>query len=237
MMKKIMMIAAMMAATMTASAQFEAGTFSLQPKLGGTGAMLSNMPALNTRGVAGVNLNSDKTATGGFIIGGEAEYQFSKAFSIAAGVNYAQQGSGWKDKSFSYNGYAEYSGSSVVADLKDAKIELGYVNVPIVVNAYLFRGFALKAGVQFGFLTSADMKFTIKAEQGDISQSINYDQSIKDSFEKMDIAIPVGVSYQFPVPIVIDARYNIGLKNINKTDGVSLKNQVFQITVGYKFAL
>jgi len=99
MMKKLMMIAAMMVATVTASAQFEPGTFSLQPKLGGTGAMLSNMPVLDTQGAGGVNLKSDKTATGGFIIGGEAEYQFTKVFSLAAGVNYAQQGSGWKDKS------------------------------------------------------------------------------------------------------------------------------------------
>ena len=224
-----MMIAAMMVATVTASAQFEPGTFSLQPKLGGTGAMLSNMPVLDTQGAGGVNLKSDKTATGGFIIGGEAEYQFTKVFSLAAGVNYAQQGSGWKDKSFSANG--------VSADLKDAKIELGYVNVPIVANAYLFKGFALKAGVQFGFLTSAKMKCTTKAEQGGLNQTVNNDVSIKDGCEKMDIAIPVGVSYQFKVPIVIDARYNIGLKNVSKESGENFKNQVFQITVGYKFAL
>ena len=138
-MKKLMMIVAMMAATMTASAQFAPGTFSLQPKLGGTGSLLSNMPDLNTAGTGGVNLKSDKTATGGFIIGGEAEYQLTNVFSLAAGVNYAQQGSGWKNKSFSVNG--------VSGDLEDAKIELGYINVPVVVNAYLFQGFAVKAGV------------------------------------------------------------------------------------------
>ena len=228
-MKKMMMIVAMMAATVTASAQFEAGTFSLQPKLGATGSMLSNMPNLDTAGAGGVNLTSDKTATGGFIIGGEAEYQLSNVFSLAAGVNYAQQGCGWKDKSFSFNG--------VVAELKDAKVELGYVNVPIVANVYLFKGFALKAGVQFGFLTNADMKFTLKSEQGNLNQSLNNDVSFKDGCEKMDIAIPVGVSYQFKVPIVIDARYNIGLKNVSKEVGEDFKNQVFQITVGYKFAL
>jgi hypothetical protein len=228
-MKKMMMIVAMMAATVTASAQFEAGTFSLQPKLGATGSMLSNMPNLDTAGAGGVYLTSDKTATGGFIIGGEAEYQLTNVFSLAAGVNYAQQGSGWKDKSFSVNG--------VVADLKDAKVELGYVNVPIVANVYLFKGFALKAGVQFGFLTNADMKFTLKSEQGNLNQSSDFDQSIMDGCEKFDIAIPVGVSYQFKVPIVIDARYNIGLKNVSKEVGEDFKNQVFQITVGYKFAL
>ena len=81
------------------------------------------------------------------------------------------------------------------------------------------------------------MKFTVKSKQGDLKQSFNFDQSIKDGVEKMDIAIPVGVSYQFKVPIVIDARYNIGLMNVSKENGEDFKNQVFQITVGYKFAL
>ena len=46
-MKKILMIAAMMVATMTASAQYEQGTFSLQPKIGVTASQLSNLPDLD----------------------------------------------------------------------------------------------------------------------------------------------------------------------------------------------
>jgi hypothetical protein len=52
--------------------------------------------------------------------------------------------------------------------------------------------------------------------------------------------IPVGVSYQFKEPIVIDARYQIGLTRLNKytADGVKdSKNSVFTLTVGYKFGL
>ncbi len=51
----------------------------------------------------------------------------------------------------------------------------------------------------------------------------------------------MGVSYQIPtIPIVIDARYNLGLTKVNKEseEGYKdLKNNVIQLTVGYKFAL
>ena len=48
--------------------------------------------------------------------------------------------------------------------------------------------------------------------------------------------IPVGVSYQFKEPIVIDARYQIGLTKLI-LGANSSKNSVFTLTVGYKFCL
>lgn len=224
-MKKIVMIAAMMVAAVSANAQFDAGTFSIQPKLGGVGAMLSNVPKLDF----GDGLKLDKTAMGGALIGAEFEYQLTDMFSMAAGVNYSMQGSAWKDDNVLLGG--------VKYKIKDTKVELGYINVPVVVNAYLFRGFAVKTGVQFGFLVSANMKASFSAESDVVNQTVNYDMKIKDECKKFDVSIPVGVSYQFKVPIVIDARYNIGLTNVGKDADESIKNQVFQLTVGYKFKL
>ena len=224
-MKKIVMIAAMMVAAVSANAQFEPGTFSIQPKLGGVGSMLSNAPDLNL----GDNVKLDKTAVGGVLIGAEFEYQLTDMFSLAAGVNYSMQGSAWEDENIHYEG--------LKYEIKDTKMELGYINVPVVANAYLFRGFAVKTGVQFGFLTSAKMKSSISTTSGSLTKSVDYDEDFKDQCKKFDVSIPVGVSYQFKVPIVIDARYNIGLTNVNKDSDESVKNQVFQITVGYKFKL
>ena len=215
-MKKFVMIAAMMVAAVSANAQFEPGTFSIQPKLGGVGSMLSNMSDYEFSGV-----KADKTANGGGIIGAEAEYQLTNMLSLAAGVNYSMQGTAWEDVSLSS------------ADYKDRKIELGYITVPIVANIYLFRGFAVKTGAQFGFLTNASYKLT--KEKGNTKTET--DEDMKDQFEKFDFSIPVGVSYQFKVPIVIDARYSIGLTNVVKHSDESYKNQVFQLTVGYKFKL
>ena len=203
-MKKLMMIAALLVATVSANAQFEAGTFSLQPKIGGVISKVSNMPNINIPTGAGVSLDADRSFYAGALIGVEAEYQLADMFSLAAGLNFAMQGCQWED--------SELKISGVSYKLKNNKIQLNYLNLPIVANVYLFKGFAVKTGVQLGFLLSAKQKF--------------------------DVAIPIGVSYQVPtVPVYIDARYNLGLTKIFKDTDESVKNQVFQLTVGYKFAL
>ena len=171
-MKKFFVIAAMMVAAVSANAQFEPGTFSIQPKLGGVGSMLSNMSDYEFSGI-----KADKTANGGGIIGAEAEYQLMNMLSLAAGVNYSMQGTAWEDISF------------LGVDYKDRKIELGYITVPIVANIYLFRGFAVKTGAQFGFLTNASYKLTKKTG----STTVETDEDMKDQFEKFDFSIPVGV--------------------------------------------
>lgn len=229
-MKKVMMIAAMMVATLSANAQFEPGTFSIQPKIGATASWLSNMPSLSGMSEAGKNVKLDKVPAVGLVIGAEAEYQLSNMFSLAAGLNYSMQGSGWED-------YTEKSGDYKL-ELKDTKIQLGYITVPVVANIYLFKGFAVKGGVQFAFLTSAKEKLSMKMSGDGYNVNKDFDESIKDGCEKFDLSIPVGVSYQVPtIPIVIDCRYNIGLSKVNKGDGDKMKNNVIQLTVGYKFAL
>lgn len=224
-----MLMVAMMVAAVSANAQLEQGTFSLQPKAGATISWLSNMPSLSITS----NTELDKTPTVGAILGVEAEYQLAEKFSLAAGINYAQQGCGWSDYS--------YQIGNNKAELKDAKIQLGYVNVPITANYYLFKGFAVKAGVQFGFLTSAKTKGTLTTEYNGAKSSTDLDsKDFKDECKSLDISIPVGISYEFNVPVVIDLRYNIGLTKVNKesVDGhKDFKNNVIQLTVGYKLAL
>lgn len=220
-MKKLMMIAAMMVAAVSANAQFEPGTFSIQPKVGGIVSKVSNMPNLPLESKASL----DRSFYAGALIGAEFEYQVAQPFSVAAGVNFAMQGCQWKN----------YKEGNI--ELKDPKLELTYLNVPIVANVYLFKGFAIKAGVQVGFLTSAKMKYELKGDK----TNVKFDSSVKDDCKKVDFSIPMGVSYQVPtIPIYIDARYNLGLTKVFKEDGLdgkNSKNQVFQLTVGYKFAL
>ena len=122
-------------------------------------------------------------------------------------------------------------------------MNLSYINIPVVANVYLFKGFAVKAGVQVGFLVGANYEVTatIKDDKAGKNFTSKYDESFKDQCKKVDFSIPMGVSYQVPtIPIVIDARYNLGLTKVNKEseEGYKdLKNNVIQLTVGYKFAL
>ena len=164
--------------------------------------------------------------TGAALIGADFEYQMTDKFSLAAGLNYSLQGVGAKDQTMRY--------SSGNVEAKNIRLELGYVKIPVMANYYFAKGWAVKAGVQFGFLTNANIKF--RAESG--KTTIDYTQDVKDdSFETFDFSIPFGISYQFNKPWVIDARYQLGLTKVNKEGNNDYKNSVFMITVGYKFAL
>jgi hypothetical protein len=108
---------------------------------------------------------------------------------------------------------------------------------------YVIPGLAIKAGIQPGFLVRAKNKYDY--ENGGIA--IHTDADIKDACNKVDLSIPVGISYEYK-SFVLDARYNIGLTKVYKdidADAAELfgisnktcRNSVFQITLGYKFAL
>ena len=231
-MKKLVMIAALMVAAVSAKAQYEPGTFSIQPKVGFTVTNLSNMPDLNVSKTTTL----DNMVTAGAIAGVDAEYQVIPQLGLSVGVNYSMQGSGWEDY--------ELKGSDGSMKLSDAKIELGYINIPIVANVYLFKGFALKSGVQFGFLTNAKEKYTIEEhyESGSVKSNAKteVDEDIKSGCEKMDLSIPIGASYEFNNHLVLDARYNLGLKKVFKETGYNgkdSKNGVFLLTLGYKIGL
>ena len=158
----------------------------------------------------------------------DAAYQVNDWLEIAAGVNWAQAGSGWKDTDLNAEG--------VNIKVKDLKIETSYVNVPVTANFYVLKGFALKTGVQFGFLTSAKLQ----GEATTAAATEKLDESCKDVFKKFDLSIPVGLSYEFKNHIVLDARYNIGLTKVNKEKEEGFKdgrNFSFALTVGYKFGL
>ena len=103
----------------------------------------------------------------------------------------------------------------------DETTKLDYLNIPLTADFYVAKGLALKTGVQFGFLMNAKID----------------DADIKDACEKFNLSIPIGVSYEIS-NFVLDLRYNIGLNKTNKADnGNKARSDLFQITVGYKFAL
>jgi hypothetical protein len=103
----------------------------------------------------------------------------------------------------------------------DETTKLDYLNVPLTGNFYVAKGLALKTGVQFGFLMNAKIE----------------DQDIKDACEKLNLSIPIGVSYEFS-DFVVDFRYNLGLTKTNKNDnGKKVRSDLIQITLGYKIPL
>lgn len=105
----------------------------------------------------------------------------------------------------------------------DASFSLTELNIPLLANFYVAPNFALKTGLQPGIIVAAKQKV------GDNSTDV------KSGCQTLEICLPIGASYEWK-DFVFDARYNLGLSKTNKGNG-SVRNSVFQITVGYKFDL
>ncbi len=105
--------------------------------------------------------------------------------------------------------------------------QLAYLNVPVLLKYNDPSGFFAEVGPQIGFLLSAKMK----------SQGISADA--KSLYNSTDFAGTFGVGYIFPFNVGIDARYNLGLSNIAKTDADNsdskAKNNVGQFSIFYQF--
>ena len=162
--------------------------------------------------------NAQKTI-GDACFGMEAEYMITNIFSLSAGVMVSNQG-----------GKYDKDGLRYTADID-------YANIPIMANVYVLPGLALKAGVQPGFRLKAKME----TDNG----SYDIDEFYKlvgmlipgeePKINKFDLAIPVGISYEYE-NVVLGARYNWGLLKVENI-GNAYYNRVFEVTLGYKFEL
>lgn len=98
------------------------------------------------------------------------------------------------------------------------KLNLDYINVPVLLQYMFDNGLRLQAGPQVGVLVSAK------------SNSID----VKNDMNPIDLALSFGASYVFPATgWGIDARYNLGLSNINKNGTVNSTNRGFQLGIFY----
>lgn len=232
-MKRLFILAATVLAAITANAQYAPGTLSILPKLGMSISTLSNAPDVQVDNHAGTIKNNPNSSA---FVGVELEYQTVKWLGLTAALSYTVQGCAWENY--------EYKDDGVKYEGYNNKLDLGYINLPVVANFYLWKGLALKTGVQLGFLTNANsvnsLKSNVKMGDTKIYTNIDTRTNIRKECRKFDVAIPIGLSYEFKRHIVLDARYNIGLLTIDKEDNPDsdpICNGVFQLTFGYKFKL
>jgi hypothetical protein len=202
-MKKSFLIASLLMCSVGAFAQQEVGALTIQPKVG--------LNIANYKGTDG----SDPRL--GLAAGVELEYQLTNRFSVSAGALYSMQGS--KD--------SRMDGGEKI----NMTIKTDYINVPVLINFYVVKGLAVKAGIQPAFNVKSDFVYTYEGKNvGGKLTEVGID------IKSFDLAVPMGLSYEYK-NVVVDGRYNLGLMNIVDYEKDDTKNSVFQITVGYKFRL
>ena len=155
---------------------------------------------------ADFNNTSDTKTRVEAVVGPELEYFMTNRFSLGAGVLYSQQGA--------------------KQDKVDVTYKIDYLTMPITANFYVWKGLALRTGLQPGINISS--KVTAPNQKVDT----------KDAIKNFDLELPLGISYEYR-HFVVDARYTFGLTEIFDQSKVDLdsRNLTFQLSVAYKFNL
>lgn len=105
----------------------------------------------------------------------------------------------------------------------DAKFNLGYIALPVLLRYQIIEQIHLLLGPQAAFLLSA------KYKEGD------YDEDAKDLFKGLDFSAVVGAGADID-RFNVGLRYGFGLANIIENEGEDFKakSSTFQIVLGYK---
>ena len=103
-----------------------------------------------------------------------------------------------------------------------------YVTVPVLFKFYPALGLNIQLGPQFGFLVDGERKYD--------NALFNGSEDITDYYKGSDVSVALGLGYDFDFGLGIDARYNIGVKDINnEVDGDPAKSRIFMISLGWNF--
>ncbi|MBO4850497.1 MAG: PorT family protein [Prevotella sp.] len=235
-------------------AQQKVGTFAITPKTGVTVSNFSGHIPTNLVFVVGpatpptynqlneytdpfVKLLSvsfdDKKSKVNFTIGVEGQYQFNKTFGLSLGVFYAQGGTRYKTKGYSFK-----TDDVKISMKNDLTAHFDCITLPLLANVYVWKGLSLKAGLQPEFAINTKTKGDISMEYDGQTTHVS---SLGDSpVKSFSLSLPVGLGYEWK-NVVADFRYGFGLTNIHKGNDLGgyskARNSVFSFTLGYKFQL
>jgi hypothetical protein len=172
------------------------------------------------------------------------------AFGVKGGINLSTIN--WKDAEATYDGRTGYHAGFFLrsrhekiafqpelllytqkGDLQSSSIgtvqeSFTYVTIPVLFKFYPVGGLNLHAGPQFGFLIDGERKYDTVFGGGT--------EDITESYKGSDIAVSAGFGYDFKFGLSLDARYNIGVKDINNAaNGEDARSRVFMVSLGWNF--
>ncbi|WP_299005006.1 porin family protein [uncultured Tenacibaculum sp.] len=140
-----------------------------------------------------------------FHIGLYNEFKITDAFSIQPEILYSSQGV--KNKA---NGI-------------EGKVQLDYINIPVLAKVYLGESFFVEAGPQIGFLINDEIQVG----------SLNFSNN-EDLFNTVDYSFDLGLGFKLAENVALNARYGFGLNGVFNTSQErdhNPKNSVFAVSV------
>ena len=146
---------------------------------------------------------TDGSTKTGFVGGAFVTIKFSDKIAIQGDLLYSQQG----------------------VELDVDKINLDYINFPLVLKYYIIKRINIQAGPQFGTVVNDNL--------GEVFGP--------NDINSFDITGIVGIGIDLPLNLRITGRYGFGLSEISfiefegDTKETNSKNSVFSLTAGFSF--
>lgn len=152
----------------------------------------------------------------GLLLGAISEIRLSETGSLQIGLSYIQK--------------------RVALNSLPSTWKVDYLEIPILLKASL-----LSAAVKPYFLCGPALGIGLQRKLEVTLANEVHEFDIEDSVEPNDFVIYVGGGAEYQVnatlDIFADARYAMGMMNVNKSGNGSWKNSGFQFVLGTKFAL
>lgn len=170
----------------------------------------------------GVDYGDNNDSKLGLQLGVNVLLPLKNNLRLETGLAYASKGS--KSSYNSQDGEESFS--------QEDKLNLSYLEAPILAR-YRFKntGFSAYSGLQPALLLNAKQK-------SEATGSSSQDMDVKDRFKSFDTSAVFGVGYEFKNGLMLNAGYDLGLRNIaeNTDFGTStVKNRAFKVSLAYIF--
>ncbi len=176
-----------------------------------------------------------------------SEFKFIEKFSIQQELNFSRN-----QLKMPPSGYFLFNYESI----EDDKIDVNYINVPILAKFLINKNICMYFGPQINFLISANQSSTkqifdaAKDPLSSFFMSPKYERlnnDFKPFFSPVDYSFSLGLMIPITQKFAIDFRFSEGLNNINKSkkndafvnsvqlNTLILKNRASQINLQYRF--
>ena len=153
----------------------------------------------------------------GFNVGGFANIRFSEQFAFQPELLFSLQGA-----------KSEYE---ILGTNVEEKVNLSYINIPLMMKWYAYDGLNFEFGPQVGFNVAAKYKAEAagESEEGDI-----------DDVSTVDFGVNIGAGYEMSNGLNFGLRYGRGLTSLFDVEDVNgdkykIYNSVISLGVGYTF--
>jgi hypothetical protein len=171
----------------------------------------------------------------GLHVGAGVRFAVNDNFSVTADLLYTMRGAKQKYSVVEENNF------TTVTDAYEETITISYIELPLQARYKFESGLYFNGGLSLAFLTGYKDEYTVTHTVVN-SNNTNVSSESGSTTEKTgirgtDLALRLGLGYEFEGGLDIGAHYTLGLSNINDISGYpyTYHHRVIGITVSYWF--